>query len=195
MKLASTLLLMIMANVNQDPFSLVRVDAPEAVITNIGWIIPAEKSAPSASSAKSKPSLDPLEAPTPPPGELPNPLERTRGDEEWALAPPATRSARSTGVSKPTVYVGVKNTGTKTIEAIDWKIIFRDRSEASEYLVLQFRTKRAVPGGKGLMQSHEFSFDQKWRRLKQDVDDKRATVKALINGVEYSDGSSWHRQE
>lgn len=194
MKLASTLLLIVAANVNQSPFSLVRVDAPDAVITNVGWIIPEEKN--TSSNASGKPKLDPLGTPTTSTGGgLENPLDRTRGGDEWILAAPASRPPRTSGVSKPTVYVGVKNTGTKTIKAIDWKIIFSDKSDASEYLILEFRTKTAVRAGQELMQSKEFPFDQKWKRLKQDADDKRAKVKALIVGVEYTDGSIWRRQE
>lgn len=195
MKLAFTLLMIVTANVNQASISLVRVDAPDTVITSVGWIIPSEKDTSSNASAKPKPSLDPLEMPTAPTGELPNSLEHSRADDEWALAPPASRPARPSGVSKPTVYVGVKNTGTKTIRAIDWRIIFSDKSDGSEYFTLQFRVRKEVSGGKELIQSSEFPSDQKWKRLQQDVDDKRAMVKALIVGVEYADGSSWQRQE
>lgn len=193
MTVASTLGLIVAAIMNQSPFLLVRVDAPDAVITNVGWIIPAENKR--SSNASDKPKLDPLGTPTPTTGEIPNPLERTRGGDEWILASPASKSALPSSVSKPTVYVAVRNTGTKTIKAIDWKIIFSDKSDGSEYLVLQFRKSKTVSAGKELMQSQAFPFDQKWKRLKQDVDDKRATVKALIVGVEYSDGSSWRRQE
>lgn len=195
MQLAAALALIVAANVAQSFSSLVRVDAPDAVITNVGWIIPAEKN--SSSNKPEKPKLDPLGMPTPTGGgELNNPLGRTRGSDETILAPPATRPRLSSGgVSKPTVYVGVKNTGTKTIKAIDWKIIFSDRSDGTEYLILQFRAKIAVPIGKEIMQSHEFPFDQKCKRLKRDVDDKRATVKVLVVGVEYADGSTWQRHE
>jgi hypothetical protein len=122
-------------------------------------------------------------------------LERARGGDEWILASPASTSVLPSSVSKPTVYVSVRNTGTKTIKGIDWKIIFSDKSDGSEYLVVHFRKSKTVSAGNELMQSQAFPFDEKWKRLKQDVDDKRATVKALIVGVEYSDGSSWRRQE
>lgn len=207
MQLAAALALIVAANVtHQSPSSLVRVDAPDAVITNVGWIIPAEKN--SSSNKPEKPKLDPLGTPSPVSGEIPNPLDSTRGGDDWILAPPATRPASSSVVSKPTVYLGVRNTGTKTIKAIDWKvIIFNDRIDGSEYLVLQFRTKKAVPSGKEVLQSHEFPFDQKWKPLRQDIWDaarglppgegrnNRAPVKAVIVGIEYADGSTWQRHE
>lgn len=69
MQLAAALALIVAANVTQNPTSLVRVDAPEAVITNVGWIIPAEKN--SSSNKPEKPKLDPLGTPSPVSGEIP----------------------------------------------------------------------------------------------------------------------------
>jgi hypothetical protein len=178
---------------DQAPFSLVRVNAPDAEITDVGWTTPPESNASTKKSAN-RPYLDPLGIPSPSgTGGLTNPLERTRGGDEWVIAPPATRTAPPSDDSKVTVYTGIKNTGTRSITAVDGEIIFGDRRDQSEHIVVHFSYKKEILPGQSLLLSQKFSFVEGWKRLQQAVQNKSASVKASIAGLDYADGSSWRR--
>jgi len=174
---------------DQAPFSLVRVNAPDAEITDVGWTTPPESSALAKKSAN-RPYLDPLGTPSTSRGDLSNPLDR--GGVE-ILAPPATRTPPPSDDSKVTVYTGIKNTGTRAITAIDGEIIFGNRRDQSEYFVIHFRYKKGIPPGQSLLLSQKFSFVEGWKRLQQAVQNKSASVKVSIAGLEYADGSGWRR--
>lgn len=177
---------------DQAPFSLVRANAPGAEITDFCWTTPSESNASAGKPAK-RPYLDPLGMPSPTgAGGLTNPLERHGGDE-WIIAPPATRTPPPSDDSKVNVVTGIKNTGTRTIKEIDGNIIFGNRRDQSEYVVIHFRDKKGILPGQSLLVSQKFSFTTGWKRLQEAVQNKSGAVKVSIGRLKYADGSSWHR--
>lgn len=179
------------AGQDQAPFSLVRLNAPDAEITEFCWTTPAESN---RSAEKSdRPYLDPLGMPSPTgAGGLTNPLERHGGDE-WIIAPPATRTPPSSDDSKVNVFTGIKNTGTRAIREIDGDIIFGNKRDQSEYVAIHFRYKKGILPGQSLLLSQKFSFTKGWKRLREAVQNKSASVKVSVGALEYADGSSWRR--
>ena len=176
----------------QPPFSLVRVNAPGAEITDFGWTTPPEKPKP----ANPGPKLDPLGMPSASSGEIPNPLGRTRGNDEWVLAPSTTKSTGPTpDYSNVTVYVGIMNSSVKDITAVEGEVMFGDSRDASKQFAVHFLSRKEIPHGQNVMLTHKIPYSEAWKQLQNAVNSKSATVKASINHVEYSDGSEWRRQE
>lgn len=174
----------------QAPFSLVRVNAPGTEITDFGWTTPPKKPKP----ANTGPKLDPLGMPPVSSGEIANPLERTRGNDEWILAPFPTRSpGPPPDYSNVTVYVGIQNSSVKDITAVEGEVIFGDKRDASKQFAVHFMSRKEIPHGQNVMLTHKVPYGEAWKQLQKAENSKSATVKASIDHVEYADGSEWRR--
>ena len=185
------LFIAVLLNQDQAPFSLVRANAPDAEVTDVGWSTPPQKL--SGKSTETDPSLDTSGTPSASTVELRHPLEGSRGDDE--VGSPESNPAPQSDGFKVAVYPGIKNTGPRTITAIDWEIIFCDYRDASGYFVLHFRSEREVLPDQSVQLLQKFPVDERWNRVQESVENQSATVKASIVGVEYADGSSWKRPE
>src|SRR6185369_6999576 len=183
----------VLFNQGQDrtPYSLVRANAPDAEVTDVGWSTPQQKL--SKKSTETGPSLDTIGTPSTSTGELPHPLEGSRGNDN--LASPESKQAPPPDDFKVAVYPGIRNTGPRAITAIDWEIIFCDNRDGSGYFVLHFRSEREVLPGQSVQLSQKFPVDERWNRVQESIENQSAIVKASIVGVEYADGSSWKRSE
>ena len=176
----------------QPSISWVRVNAPGAEITDLGWTTPPEKPKP----ANTSPKLDPLAMPSASSGEIPNPLRHTRGNDEWILAPPAVRSpGPPPDYDNVTVNVGIKNSSVKDITVVEGEIMFGDKRDASKQFAVKFLSRNEIPHGQNVTLTQKFSYGEAWKQLQNAVHSKSATVNASINHLEYADGSEWRRQE
>ncbi|HYP25878.1 MAG TPA: hypothetical protein VE262_04090 [Blastocatellia bacterium] len=108
---------------------------------------------------------------------------------------PRNRSPRVSGLSLPRVFEGYqyhatfKNTGTKTVKSITWNYIFTDPNTGKEAGRHTFISEKKIRPGK------EVDLAEVSRRAPTLVvsADKDFTQRAVIDRIEFTDGSVWNR--
>lgn len=173
-------------------FIVTRVHAPDVTITDVGWTTPPAHQTTSATSKQQDSLIDMRYNDVPQPRTTSqNPLERSRPDKDIIGGPVPSSPPRAAADTKPAIFIGVKNSGSRDIRAISWEVIFSDRNMADEYLHLKFETKQRVPSGESLMLNRKFRNEPAWERLQQAVQNQSAAVTVKITGLQYADGTSW----
>jgi hypothetical protein len=115
------------------------------------------------------------------PGEIPNPPRYDRNREVNTTTSPAYHP----GVKTPGSYtyiasVFVRNTGEKTVEAVIWEYVVVDPDGEKVLRRDKYRNKKKIPPGE-------------MADLVQEVKPTQGLKRAIINRVDYTDGSRWIR--
>jgi hypothetical protein len=74
----------------------------------------------------------------------------------------------------------LNNSGEKTIKAVGWEYILTDQEAQQEIRRFAFRTRKKIEPGRSVTVMQE---------VKPSTGDRRA----VINRIEYSDGTTWER--